>query len=107
MVAGLAARSLRVGYASAMTDALVAHRLRDVLLERGLESEAINDLAGSLLWRIGRLSDDAPVTVRVGFATSAAAFGELPRLRNATDEELVHAIEEGQLRVEWVGPRGR
>ena len=70
-------------------------------------TEDIDDLAGSLLWRIGRLSDDSPVTVRVGFATSAAAFGELPRLRNATDEELVHAIEEGQLRVEWVGPRGR
>jgi len=90
-----------------MTDALVARRLRDVLLDRGLAAEAIDDLAGSLLWRIGRLADDAPVTVRVGFATSATAFGELPRLRNATDEELVAAIESGELRVEWVGPRGR
>ncbi len=97
----------RAGYASRMTDALVAHRLRDTLLDRGLAVEAIDDLAGSLLWRIGRLSEDGPVTVRVGFATSAAAFGELPRLRNASDEEIVAAVEEGQLRVEWVGPRGR
>ena len=102
-----ALRALRVGYASPMTDALVAHRLRDALLDRGLEVESIEDLAGSLLWRIGRLSEDGPVTVRVGFATSAAAFGELPRLRNATDDEIVTAVEEGQLRVEWVGPRGR
>lgn len=96
-----------VGYASAMTDVLVAHRLHDTLLDRGLAVEAIDELAGALLWRIGRLSEDGPVTVRVGFATSAAAFGELPRLRNATDEEIVTAVEEGQLRVEWVGPRGR
>jgi hypothetical protein len=90
-----------------MADALVAHRLREVLVDQGLPTEAIDDLAGSLLWRIGRLSDDGPVTVRVGFATSAAAFGELPRLRNASDEELVAAVESDQLRVEWVGARGR
>ena len=68
---------------------------------------ALDDLAGSLLWRIGRLADDAPVTVRVGFATSAAIFGELPRLRNASDDELLAAVESGDLRVEWVGPRNR
>ena len=77
------------------------------LIERGIAVDAIDDLAGSLLWRIGRLADDDPVTVRVGFATSAAAFGELPRLRNATDEELWAAVESGAVRVEWVGPRGR
>lgn len=90
-----------------MADALVLHRLRDVLVDQGLPAEAIDDLAGSLLWRIGRLADDGPVTVRVGFATRAAAFGELPRLRNTTDEELVFAVESDELRVEWIGPRGR
>jgi hypothetical protein len=90
-----------------MTDALVAHRLRDVLLDRGLASEAIDDLAVLALVAHRPLSDDAPVTVRVGFATSAAAFGELPRLRNATDDELCPRDRERQLRVEWVGPRGR
>jgi len=96
-----------VRYAAAMADTLVARRLRDVLLDRGLPAEAIDDLASSLVWRIGRLADDAPVTVRVGFASSAAAFGDLPRLRNATDDELLSAIESEQLRVEWVGPRSR
>jgi hypothetical protein len=43
----------------------------------------------------------------VGFATSAAVFAELPRLRNATEEELAAAIDAGELHVEWVGPRAR
>lgn len=90
-----------------MNEAIVAHRLRDVLLAQELPSGAIDAFAGALLWRMGRLSDDDPVTVRVGFATSAAAFAELPRLRNATDEELFAAVEEQTLRVEWVGPRTR
>jgi hypothetical protein len=90
-----------------MTEAFVAHRLREVLLEHALPAEAIDQFAGALLWRIGRLSDEDPVTVRVGFATSAAAFADLPRLRNASDEELLTAVEEETLRVEWVGPRTR
>jgi len=90
-----------------MADAHVAHRLHEVLVDQGLPVASIEELAGTLLWRIGRLSDDGPVTVRVGFATSAPIFGDLPRLRNASDEELVAAVEFDQLRVEWVGPRGR
>jgi hypothetical protein len=84
----------------------VAMRVRGVLDGLGLEAEALDDLAGALLWRIGR-ADEGPVTVRVGFATSASAFAELPRLRNATEEELAAAIDADELRVEWVGPRGR
>ncbi len=90
-----------------MTDPIVAHRLRDALVDRGLPTDAVDELASSLLWRIGRLADDGPVTVRVGFATSVASFSELPRLRNANDEELVAAVESGALHVEWVGPRAR
>lgn len=85
----------------------MAARVRGALGELGLGAEALEDLAGSLLWRIGQAADDGPVTVRVGFATSAALFAELPRLRNATEEELVGAIDAGELRVEWVGPRAR
>lgn len=88
-----------------MTD--VSARLRGTLGELGLATEALEDLAGALLWRIGRAADDGPVTVRVGFATSAALFAELPRLRNATEEELAGAIDADELRVEWVGPRAR
>ena len=82
-------------------------RLQGALDELGVGPEALEDLAGALLWRIGRAADDGPVTVRVGFATSAALFAELPRLRNATEEELAGAIDAGELRVEWVGPRAR
>jgi hypothetical protein len=90
-----------------MSEVLVTHRLREVLLEHELPADAIEQFAGSLLWRIGRLTDEDPVTVRVGFATSASAFADLPRLRNASDEELVAAVENNHLRVEWVGPRTR
>lgn len=85
----------------------VSARVRDALGELGLAAEALEDLAGALLWRIGRAADEGPVTVRVGFATSAALFAELPRLRNATEEELAAAIDADELRVEWVGPRTR
>ncbi|MFN2321501.1 MAG: DUF3248 domain-containing protein [Trueperaceae bacterium] len=85
----------------------VSARVSEVLGELGLAAEALEELAGSLLWRIGRAADDGPVTVRVGFATSAALFAELPRLRNATEEELAAAIDADELRVEWVGPRTR
>lgn len=82
-------------------------RVRGALGDLGLGGEALEDLAGALLWRIGRGADDGPVTVRVGFATSAPLFAELPRLRNATEEELAAAIDADELRVEWVGPRAR
>ncbi len=63
-------------------------------------------LAGSLLWRIGHAFEDGPVTVRVGFASAAALFAELPRLRAASDQEVEAALASGDVQVEWVGPRG-
>jgi|SRR5680860_688164 len=69
--------------------------------------ELLDELASNLLWRIGRVSDESPVTVRVGLASSASLFQELPRLRGASDAEVEGAINEGSLRVEWVGPRPR
>jgi hypothetical protein len=72
-----------------------------------LDAGVLDSLAGSLVWRIGRASDDGPVTVRVGLAGAAAAFSELPKLRNATDAELREAIEANDVRVEWVGAKGR
>jgi len=67
--------------------------------------DLLDELAANLLWRIGRASDDGPVTVRVGLASSAPLFNELPRLRSATDAEVEAAVRESSLRVEWVGPR--
>jgi hypothetical protein len=71
------------------------------------DASLLDALAGQLVWRIGRASEDGPLTVRVGLASSAPAFAELPRLRSASDAELREAIDAGEIRVEWVGPRGR
>lgn len=70
-------------------------------------AERLEALAGQLVWRIGRVSDEGPVTVRLGLASSAPLFAELPRLRSATDAELQAALDEDEVRVEWVGPRTR
>jgi hypothetical protein len=69
--------------------------------------ELFEQLAPALLWRVGRPPEDGPVTVRVGFATSAPLFAELPRLRSASDAEIEEAVQAGTVHVEWVGPRSR
>jgi hypothetical protein len=71
-----------------------------------VDDAVLEQLGAALLWRVGRV-DDGPVTVRVGFATSAALFADLPRLRSAHDEEIEEAVRDGSVRVEWVGPRAR
>ena len=58
--------------------------------------EQVEGLAGQLLWRIGRESDDGPLTVRVGLASSAAVFSDLPRLRNASEAEIPSAYPLGR-----------
>lgn len=73
----------------------------------GVQADLLDELASNLLWRIGRVSDDGPVTVRVGLASSADLFQTLPRLRSASDVEVEAAINEATLRVEWVGARPR
>ena len=73
--------------------------------ERAASDEHLEHLAGSLLWRIGRAFEDGPVTVRVGLASAAPLFAELPRLRAATDQEVEAAVRSGDVQVEWVGPR--
>ncbi len=90
-----------------MTEADLQAQLGEVLDVQGVSPEQFGTLASQLVWRIGRSGDDGPVTVRLGFAGSAAAFAELPRLKNATDAEVEEAAREGALRVEWVGARGR
>lgn len=93
-----------------MSESPAAGRLAELLAdpalaEAGVDGAAIDGLASQLLWRIGRVSDDAPVTVRVGFASSAPLFEELPRLRGTSDGDLEEAVRDGTLRVEWVGYR--
>jgi len=80
-------------------------QLTETLEGLGVEQAKLEELASNLLWRIGRLSDDGPVTVRVGLASSAALFQQLDRLRGASDSEVEAAVNDGSIRVEWVGPR--
>ena len=77
--------------------------LENVLVSVGLTEAELDALAGSLVWRVGRLSEDGPVTVRVGLASSVPVLNELPKLRSTSDSELTAAIEEDNVRVEWVG----
>lgn len=91
----------------AVTDGDVQQRVTETLTGTGISPEVLDDLAGQLLWRIGRVSDEGPVTVRVGLASSAGLFHELPRLRTASDSEIEAAVNDSSLRVEWVGPRPR
>ncbi len=65
----------------------------------------VEALASSLLWRIGRAFEDGPLTVRVGFASAAPLFADLPRLRPASDHEVEAALQSGDVSVEWVGAR--
>lgn len=88
-----------------MSESSVQERLTAVLDELGVEPTALEELASNLLWRIGRLTDDGPVTVRVGLASSAELFQGLQRLRGASDSEIEAAVEADAIRVEWVGPR--
>lgn len=90
-----------------MNEAELETRLADALAATGMDPEQLELLAGQLLWRVGRVSDDGPVTVRVGFASSAGLFADLPRLRNASDAEIQAALDDDSLRVEWVGYRQR
>jgi hypothetical protein len=88
-------------------DPTLSQQLTGALGGVELEREQVEALASQLLWRIGRVSDEGPVTVRVGLATSAAQFADLPRLRSASDAEVEAAVRAGELRVEWVGARPR
>ncbi len=68
-----------------------------------IDPKQFEQFASSLVWRVGRLSDESPVTIRVGLASSVPLFNDLPKLRNATEAEIEIAINEADYRVEWVG----
>ena len=59
-------------------------------------------LGNHLVWKIGKAENEEILVVRMGFASAAGEFGHLPKLRNASDEELEVFSAEGKIRVEWV-----
>ena len=86
-----------------MTEQSLQGLVLEALAVSGLDGDQLTNLASHLLWRIGRDGDDGPLTVRVGLASNASAFSDLPRLKNASDAEILEAVEAKSLRVEWVG----
>jgi hypothetical protein len=68
-----------------------------------LSPQILENLAGSLVWRVGRLTEEAPLTIRIGLASSVSLFNELPKLRTATDAEVDMSIKAKDFRIEWIG----
>lgn len=64
--------------------------------------QELEALGGQLVWRIGKdeVSDD--VIVRLGYASATPRFAHLPRLRSASDADLLLAIDGGRVVIEWV-----
>ena len=77
--------------------------LTSLLAKVGMSDDALENLAANLVWRVGRLSPDAPITVRIGLPSSIKLFNDLPKLHNASESEIEEAIKEDAIRVEWVG----
>jgi hypothetical protein len=71
--------------------------------ENKSDAKIVENLAGNLVWRIGRLTEDAPLTVRIGLASSIKLFNDLPKLRSANDSEIEAAMKNKDFRIEWVG----
>ncbi len=88
-----------------MSDAELQNLLTERLAEHDIDEKSLDSLGQHLVWRIGKVSDDGPIIVRMGFATSAALFNDLPKLKNASDSELAAAVRNGDVRVEWVEHR--
>jgi hypothetical protein len=68
-----------------------------------VSAQQLENLAGSLVWRVGRLTEEAPLTIRIGLASSISLFNDLPKLRTANDAEVEAALKAKDFRVEWVG----
>lgn len=71
-------------------------------LPAGVLPQELEALGGQLVWRIGKddVSDD--VIVRLGYASATPRFAHLPRLRSAGDADLLLAVSEGRVVIEWV-----
>ncbi len=67
-----------------------------------MKEDLLETLGQHLIWRIGRAEGEEVLVVRVGLASSAHRFRELPRLQNLSDEEMARLVKEGRVRVEWV-----
>jgi len=85
-----------------MTETEIKDFVLGAASEHSIEDETLENLASQLLWRVGRTVDDGPIVVRIGYATNAKRFAEMPRLKSVSDAELEEAMVERSFHVEWV-----
>lgn len=69
---------------------------------RGVLPQELEALGGQLVWRIGKDEVGDDVIVRLGYASATPRFAHLPRLRSASDADLLSALEGGRVVIEWV-----
>jgi hypothetical protein len=82
----------------------------DLQLELGLveplpsviDPALLDALAGQLVWKIGKEEETERIVVRVGYASATRSFGDLPKLYNAGDQELLDALRGQDFTVEWI-----
>lgn len=71
-------------------------------LIRSVLPQELEALGGQLVWRIGKDEVGEDVIVRLGYASATPRFAHLPRLRSANDADLLLAVNEGRVVIEWV-----
>jgi hypothetical protein len=64
--------------------------------------QALETLAGHLVWKMGKEDDSDELVIRVGFASSTPLFAHHPRLHSLSDAEVQAAIQNQHYRVEWM-----
>ncbi|GGL91574.1 hypothetical protein GCM10010840_32080 [Deinococcus aerolatus] len=69
---------------------------------RSVLPQELEALGGQLVWRIGKDEVGDDVIVRLGYASATPRFAHLPRLRSASDADLLLALEGGRVVIEWV-----
>jgi hypothetical protein len=67
-----------------------------------IDAAVLEALAGQLVWKIGKEEESERIVVRVGYASATRSFGDLPKLYNAGDQELIDALRGQNFTVEWI-----
>lgn len=83
-------------------NAVLGAEAADEDLPASIPTETLEQLGGSLVWKIGKDEFSDAIVVRVGYAKATRRFKTLPRLRSATDVEIADAARRGDLVIEWI-----
>jgi hypothetical protein len=59
-------------------------------------------LAGQLVWKIGQDEHSQRIVVRLGYASATRSFSDLPKLQGVSDQQVLDALNNRQLVVEWI-----